>query len=447
MWDVAESTGDALTSKRTSDTILAKYFADFVNEEGTMKLVEDAKVTVSGAVTSAIGANQIMIEATGLSAFIDAEKAPRKDKEEVTYKASATEVVAYVPANVANIANMAGKTVDVIFGKDNVVAYLVVTDDTTDAAYVTAFDAEDKEIEIDGTTYEIANDVVVNVFNYEVGTGISAITTLLKTNLGITNPAKYMTRNVIAETILNPDDEVESINFKFSAAYDITLVADDTDTADVDDDDMYWFWVDAKGKVLKATASDSDATEQKFYAENDVHAKAATAYTAVYGKTKEINGKDYIFNQNGEMLSGLVDVDGNLFYYGKSSDGSMKTGEVVLADAKEEDDYNFYFAKTKKEGYVTEGSAVTGAAAGKLYNNGILVKNTTDFDYTEVEVGGYHWIIDDNGNIKTSKKEYKALNDVTDEKETYLNTEEITFEKEAGRLKGSYSKDITAVVE
>ena len=241
MWDVAESTNGELTSKKTEDTILAKFFSDFVNENGEMKLVEDAKVTLSGATTSEIGSNQVKLEANvenvkgntvSIADFIEAKKAPRKGKEEVTYKDSSN-VVAYVPTTVANIANLAGKTVDVIFGKDNEVAYLVVTDDTLESAYVTAFDEADKEIEIDGTAYDFADTVTVKVFGYtlvkgvegtkNMSTALTAIKKLLTNSsddgLGIKDPSKYMTRNVIAETTLNGDDEVETINFKFSADY------------------------------------------------------------------------------------------------------------------------------------------------------------------------------------------------------------------------------------
>jgi len=213
--------------------------------------------------------------------------------------------------------------------------------------------------------------------------------------------------------------------------------------ADVDDDSMYWFWVDSKGKVLKAsmTATDNDATEMKFYAENDVHEKKATDFTATKAVTKEINGKDYIFNQNGEMLSGLVKTDKGLFYYGASSDGSMKTGEVVLEEAAEEEEYSFYFAKTKKDGYGAVGAAVTGAAAGKLYDGGILVTHDADEKYAEasVEIEGktYYFVIDANGNIKTSEKEYKVKND-DGEYTTYIDTTNTDFLK-TGTLKGAYT--------
>ncbi|MBR5316969.1 MAG: hypothetical protein IKU39_03645 [Lachnospiraceae bacterium] len=209
-------------------------------------------------------------------------------------------------------------------------------------------------------------------------------------------------------------------------------------TADVDVDDMYWFWVDSKGKVLKAATNTApNAAEKEFDSVNNngevVYADRNNNTT--HGKTKEINGKDYIFNQNGEMLSGLVYFYGNTFYYGDAEDGSMKIGEIVLEDVAEEEEHNFFFAKTKKYGYGTEGAAVTGNAAGKLYNNGMLVTFSTGNDYREHKVGGYEYVVDKNGNIKTSTKEYKKLND-DDKKVTYLNTSDYKFYKEDGVKEG-----------
>ena len=216
------------------------------------------------------------------------------------------------------------------------------------------------------------------------------------------------------------------------------------DTADVDEDSKYWFWIDSKGVVLKAdTNTDSNAKEMTFAAKNSI-VKTADS-TTTHGKTKEINGKDYIFNQNGEMLSGLVQygADNERFYYGKSSDGSMKTGEVVLEDIAEEAEYSFYFAKTKKDGYNTVGAAVTGAAAGKLYNGGILKTHSADEDYAQVVVGNKYYIIDEDGNIKTSQKQYKAKDD-NDETYVYLDTTNTTFGK-TGTAKGSF--EVSAIVE
>jgi len=268
-WDVTSSEDGKLTSSKTSDTILAKYFSDFVNDEGEMKLVEEATVVKSGANTTEYGKNQIVLSASfsdedgneiGIAGFINAEKAPKKDKEEVTYKKD-TNVVAYVPTGVANIANLAGKKVDVIFGADNEVAYLVVTDDSVEGSYVTALD--NNEIEIDGEEYDLASDVTVAIFGYVLNTeidedtekytdGITKINALFDTiealealieaddevDAGVLyciNEDDEFERNIVADVTFNGDDEIETINFKFSVDGFSKLIKENA--AGTDDDE------------------------------------------------------------------------------------------------------------------------------------------------------------------------------------------------------------------
>ena len=62
VWDIAESTGSELTSKESREnTILAKYFSDFTNDNGEMKLVEDVTVTATPISDKELGVNQIVI--------------------------------------------------------------------------------------------------------------------------------------------------------------------------------------------------------------------------------------------------------------------------------------------------------------------------------------------------------------------------------------------------
>ena len=217
------------------------------------------------------------------------------------------------------------------------------------------------------------------------------------------------------------------------------------DSADADEDSMYWFYIDNKGKLVKAskTATDNEATEMYFEKKGTVSEKTDEDVTTKTAIKKTINEKNYIFNQDGEMLSGLVKTLYGTFYYGDAEDGSMKTGEVALEEAKDEESYNFFFAKTKKNGYGAEGAAVTGAAGGKLYNNGILVTHNDDNDYIKTSVkieGNDVWfVIDKNGTIKTSTKEYKAYDEDKEKNITYLDTRNFAFEKKDGVKKGSYT--------
>jgi len=234
-WDVTESTNGELTSSKTSDTILEKYFSDFVNENGDMKLVEGAKVTMSGALTSAIGENQIRIDAENaefegktstyeLANFLDVKANP-KNKEEKTY-GTENVVTAYVPAGVANLATLSNKTVDVIFGRNNEVAYIAVTDDAADNAVITAFNAAKRIIEIDGEEYDLADEFDVNFFGYEKRNALkdaSNLESLLKGSefgnvLKDADLTKNFLRNVVVDYTL-VDDEVASLNLKFGMNY------------------------------------------------------------------------------------------------------------------------------------------------------------------------------------------------------------------------------------
>ena len=234
-WDVTSSTDGKLTSsKDDTATILEKYFSDFADSDGNMKLVEDAKVVATGATTTAIGASQIKLTLTGITADIEAENAPKRNKEDATYTVDADNVIAYVPAKVANIANLLNKKVDVIFGKDNVVAYLEVVSDVVDNSFVTAWEKDsttpaDSIIEIDGEEYEFADYVTVTVFNKRINAdgaattvngetvytdGITQVDNVLKGFL-VTGKTE-LKRNVVADIELNGEDEIEAINFKLA---------------------------------------------------------------------------------------------------------------------------------------------------------------------------------------------------------------------------------------
>ena len=217
--------------------------------------------------------------------------------------------------------------------------------------------------------------------------------------------------------------------------------------ADADEDDMYWFWVDSKGKLYAPTSK--DVTEMEFV--NGAARNVASAADATKGAIKTISSKKYVFNSNGEMLSGLVNYNGDLYYFGGSEDGSMKTGAVVIEDTKEEDAYKFYFAKNDDNGYAGEGIAVTGAAEGSLYADGLIVSDdtawktysvsSTDEDYVEVKIGNLYYVIDEDGDIKTSKKPYKA-EDSNGVKYTYIDTTAKTMGTK-GAYKGSYTSKAT----
>ncbi len=73
--------------------------------------------------------------------------------------------------------------------------------------------------------------------------------------------------------------------------------------------------------------------------------KRATLYMMVLQKRltkKKVNSKDYWFRPDGVMLAKFYMIGDNMYYFGGSDDGSMKTGSQTVKD-NTGDSYKFYF--------------------------------------------------------------------------------------------------------
>lgn len=182
--------------------------------------------------------------------------------------------------------------------------------------------------------------------------------------------------------------------------------------AEDSDNSQYWYYIGKDGKVFVPTNA-VVADGVTFVNGEDGGSFSTTTSTA---ELKEIGGKTYAFKDNGQMWSGLVDITGKgRMYFGGKDDGAMKTGAVMIED---QDDYayKFYFgdkdtkyatpANATVNGNYVKGVAVTGAAGGYLYKNGLLVK-ATDAKYEVENLNGVDYIINTSGAIQTSSKEYK----------------------------------------
>ena len=163
------------------------------------------------------------------------------------------------------------------------------------------------------------------------------------------------------------------------------------DKDDYYDDQERWFYADATGKVYR----------------NDL---------------KTINGKKYLFNENGIMLAGLqliddetkapmdngenaaikdngditpekikalnMENDGYLYYFGdEETDGSMKTGKNIKIELDDGETYTFGFEKNGKAINGLEGKT-------KIYKNGLLLTASSDYNYQALN--GEFEALDDN---------------------------------------------------
>ena len=180
-----------------------------------------------------------------------------------------------------------------------------------------------------------------------------------------------------------------------------------------DDADTYWFYFAKNGKVfLPELATDSVAAAEVTFKNGEKNELTWTEATSANADIKTIDGANYLFDANGQMLSGLYYYDNAIHYFGGSNEGNLKTGTHSIKDDSE-NAYEFYFStKTdSKKGY-TKATAVTGNANGYLYINGHLIKSEDSSVYRLVEVDGVgSFIVDYKGKIQHNlKKDYELEN-------------------------------------
>ena len=155
--------------------------------------------------------------------------------------------------------------------------------------------------------------------------------------------------------------------------------SEEIDEDDYNDDQYRWFYADATGKVYRDTL-------------------------------KTINGKKYLFNENGIMLSGLqvltddkepagtaaIEDDNDeitpksiknaktdmIYYFSgdEEGDGSMKTGKNIKIELDDGETYTFGFEKSGKamDGFEDKNT--------KFYANGLLFEASDDYRYQAFEV-------------------------------------------------------------
>jgi len=195
--------------------------------------------------------------------------------------------------------------------------------------------------------------------------------------------------------------------------------------ADADDDySKNWYYLTKTGAVLVPNANTAtDANAITFVDGESRDLQVGTDSNATF---VTINKKTYAFSNSGAMMSGLIglgadyatDDVGAMYYFGGSDDGAMKTGDIMIED-EDGYEYEFFFGENDKNDY-KKGVAVNGAAEKSLYKDGLLVKAET-YKYEKHQVGTKYYIVNANGTIQTSKKQYK------EDGELLYNCENATF--------------------
>ena len=182
-----------------------------------------------------------------------------------------------------------------------------------------------------------------------------------------------------------------------------------------DDEERHWFYLQNNGKLL-IPASGSSATVKQATEWDlvDVTASVGNRFTSDETHSvieKKIDNKTYLFNEEGEMMSGFVEIDGLMYYHGGTDDGSRKTGSVTVTDEEGESAKAYFANETSVSQNYYVGAGVNGAKSGKLYENGILV-TAQDAKYEIKQVGDLRFVVNKSGSIQTDKGPYKEDGEV-----------------------------------
>lgn len=99
------------------------------------------------------------------------------------------------------------------------------------------------------------------------------------------------------------------------------------------------YYVNADGLMVKNQWVSADDEEE--YDSPDSPAGESWLYfgkdgKAVTSRWMEINDQTYYFDDEGLMVTGLTEIDGDTYYLGNESDGARKTGWVMLEDITNE---------------------------------------------------------------------------------------------------------------
>ncbi len=177
------------------------------------------------------------------------------------------------------------------------------------------------------------------------------------------------------------------------------------------DDGSNYYYVDENGAMVTnrwvQLDDESAGTETEsgyvwyYFGSNGRAYKKSSSSTSIAKRT--INGKNYAFDEEGHMLYGWVDADGNLleddddpftaatYYFGEPNDGAMVTASWLEYDSATDatsnvsgvdyDDYStlyFYFGSNGKKYAATDDDVVVKSIGGVKYafdQNGVMLSD------------------------------------------------------------------------
>ena len=189
---------------------------------------------------------------------------------------------------------------------------------------------------------------------------------------------------------VNPEDYTSSGNWNLSSedTADILFFDDNGAAAEgwhymsaPDGSDVYWFYFKA-GRAY--------SPEYK------------TTVVGEYGMVR-INDEIYCFDEEGHLVTGLIQVDDGRYFFFDEDNGAMLTGRATISN-DEFDEQEFYFATSGSVG--KRGAGLTGMKDGRVYDNGLMLQAEEGMKYEIVEIVDdgvkKQYLVNESGKVKTS---------------------------------------------
>ncbi len=127
-----------------------------------------------------------------------------------------------------------------------------------------------------------------------------------------------------------------------------------------------------------------------------------TMVVGEYGMAK-INGETYCFDEEGHLVTGLIQVEDGRYFFFDEDNGAMVTGRATISN-DEFDEQDFYFATSG--GIGKRGAGLTGMKDSRVYDNGLMLRAEDGMKYEIVEIVDdgvkKQYLVNESGKVKTS---------------------------------------------
>lgn len=442
-WNVTETSkaGDILSGY--SDTMLVKYFKDFVteskyeDEDGNLKWAEDITVDETYLTDKTLASGQIKVNygdvVDQIPGFEAKSKNRVKDDTKMSYVIkveTATEVndkvnsiyndelVVYVEDTNVSVAELLNKKVDIMFGKDNN-ATLVVVRDEAENDMLTKYLADDNKIVVGSEEYKLADTVKMSINNVAVkSTNAKTVIEKVLTEVGAEINTKAITKAIKVNITLNDNDKVEKIGFIVSGNFvfagmdvdgndivvnqlivkeiddeEIVAVKESTDSEDIDMEEL------KEADDLITVLKDGEEVELSDIAAGDVitYTGDIEDATVMYVSSAKVTGTADRIKKSFEMT-----IDGTSYYANKGLIGDLSKDIEDAEDFYNEAALNDVVGEEVELylNFLGEYVAVLAETEGGDYTFGIvkkIVDASTDVEeYEAVELR----IVNENGDSK-----------------------------------------------